>query len=187
MPLALLSDSKLMDEIATAGIELQRDLESAAPHDTNPQLRWTTFKQHITTIIKKSGKKQIAKMTNKVNALKKDMHNIEQREDLDTNQELRTHLAFLRQEHQHLDQKVNRNEQAKAQARWFDKGEKINKYWTRMHNPRKPRDIIHALYDPTSEKITTKSVDMAEIARKYHDELQSNNLLEYDDPERQVA
>ena len=46
-------------------------------------------------------------MSQKIKALKKDMHNIEQHNNLDTNDELCTHLAFLCQEHQHLDQKVN--------------------------------------------------------------------------------
>ena len=67
-------------------------------------------------MIKESAKKQIAKMTNKANILRKDMHDIKQRDDLDTNYELHTHLAFLRQEHQHLDHKVNQTECAKAQA-----------------------------------------------------------------------
>ena len=187
MPLALLHDDKPIYEITAAGVELQRDLESATPHDQNPQLRWVTFKQQIMTTMKKSAKKQNAKMMNKIKALKKDMENIEQQEDLDMNDVLCTHLTFLCQEHQHLDQKLNRNERAKAQAHWFDKGEKINKYWTWIHSPRKPRDIIHTLYDPTADKITMKSSDMAEIAWKYHDDLQSKNLLNYHDPERQAA
>ena len=187
MPLSLLTDTNLIEQITSAGFELQNDLESSAPDSKEPQKKWSSFKKQITRLMKASAKKQLGKMTNKINALKKDILELEQREDIDTHDKTRTSLAFLRQEHQHLEQKINKNETAKAKARWFDKGEKINKYWTKINNPRKPRDIIHAMRDPETDKITTRSSDMTEIARKYHNDIQSSHLLHYDHPERRAA
>ena len=85
-----------------------------------------TFKQQIwiTTLIKKSSKWQIAKMSQKIKALKKDMHDIEQYDDLDTNDELHTHLAFLHQEHQYPDQKVNEMKEQKHKHAGLTKGRK---------------------------------------------------------------
>ena len=57
----------------------------------------------------------------------------------------------------------------------------------KIHNPQKPRDIIQSMLDPSSDKIMTKSSDMAEITRKYHNNLQLKQLLDYDLPERREA
>ena len=78
MPLALLSDKNLLDKITKVGMELQQNLAPTTPHDQSLQQKWLTFKQQITTMIKESAKKQTAKMMNKANTLRKDMHDIEQ-------------------------------------------------------------------------------------------------------------
>jgi ribonuclease HI len=187
MPLALLSDHELLTQITELGKDLQKDLESATHNNTMPQTRWSEFKKQIAVLIKKSSKRQLGKMRNRIRAIAKDIRNTEQRDDLDTNQDQRSNLALLRHELQHLNQKVNRNDKARAQAKWFDKGEKINRYWTNLHKPRKPRDPIYALYNPITNKTTTKSSDMAEIAREYHDNLQSKHLLHDTDPDRITA
>jgi hypothetical protein len=186
-PLALLTNNDLLNQITDIGKTLQQELEFSAHTDTSPQTQWSEFKQQMTTMIKESSKHQLAKMRNKMMAIEKDIRSTEQCEDLDTDRNQRSNIAFLRHKLQYLNQKINRNARAKAQAKWFEKGEKINRYWINLHKPRKPRDPIYALSDPTSNKITTKSSNMAEITRKYHDDLQSKHLPHHTDPERQTT
>jgi ribonuclease HI len=187
MPLALITDQELLTNIAELGKALQKELEPAMHTNTRPQTIWLEFKKQTVALIKKASKCQLGKMRNKIAAITKDIKDTEQRDDLDANQDQRSNLAILRQELQYLNQKINRNAKAQAQATWFEKGEKINKYWINIHKPRKPRDPIYALSDQTTNKMVTKSSDMAEIACKYHDNLQSKHLKHPTNPTRQSA
>lgn len=96
----------------------------------------------------------------------------EQNQQLDDNPDPRSHVAALTAELQHLERKRYKNSYARAQARWFDKGETMTKHWSATVTPRRPRDIIYSLVDPTTKSLTTKSSKMASIARTYHNELQ---------------
>jgi hypothetical protein len=163
-PLALLTDNDYLNQITDLGKTLQQELEFSTHTDTSPQTQWSEFKQRTTTMIKESSKHQLAKMRNKMTAIEKDIRSTEQHEDLDTDWNQRLNLAFLCHELQYLNQKIICNARAKGQAKWFEKGEKINRYWINLHKPCKLGDPIYTLSDPTSNKITMKSSDMEEIA-----------------------
>ena len=115
-----------MDQIATLGKTLLDDITSHDYHNTEPQIKWADLKKQISLILKKASKRQLAKMRNKIIAIEKDIHNLEQWDDIDVNPDQRSNIALLRNEIQHLHQKVNRNAKIKAQAKWFEHGEKIS-------------------------------------------------------------
>lgn len=60
-------------------------------------------------------------------------------------------------------------------ARYMINRERPSKYWTAINKEKKPRDIIYSLKKPTSEppQYENRSDKMAELARNYHDNLQT--------------
>jgi len=71
----------------------------------------------------------------------------------------------------------------RAQAQWAVKGETMSKYWSKVNSPKKPRNIIHRLRDPLTNSLTSNSSKMAEIARKYHMDLQKSPHMADDPPD----
>lgn len=186
-PIFLMTDDALLKNIEKLGGAFQEQMNE--PHEDNTiiQKRWLLLKSDITELAKKAGKSQLARITQKIRSLKKDIAELQQHPDLDTEQEQRTNLVILQHELQHLELKKGKTERIKAQAKWHDKGEKINKYWIRTHTPRRLRDIMHSLCNPSTNTLSSRSSKMAKIARDYHDNLQQENLLSPDNPNRMTA
>ncbi|KAG2737225.1 hypothetical protein P692DRAFT_20684576, partial [Suillus brevipes Sb2] len=82
----------------------------------------------------------------------------------------------IESEIEHLEKKKFRNTQLHSQANWALKGETISKYWSKINSPKKPRDIIYSLKRPNSTRLANRSDEMAEIAKRYHETLQKDNL-----------
>lgn len=57
------------------------------------------------------------------------------------------------------------------------KGERINKYWSKVNNPRMPHDLIYRLIHPNTQELITRSDKMSELARDYHNKIQREGLL----------
>ena len=58
------------------------------------------------------------------------------------------------------------------------KGEQINKYWSKVNNPRTPHNLMYRLVHPETQRTVTRSDEMAELARDYHDNIQKEGLLD---------
>ncbi|KAG2748718.1 hypothetical protein P692DRAFT_20700967, partial [Suillus brevipes Sb2] len=76
----------------------------------------------------------------------------------------------------HLEKKKFKDSQLHSQANWALRGETISKYWSKINSPKKPRDIIHSLRKPNSNRLANRSDEMAEIARQHHESLQQDTL-----------
>lgn len=188
-PLGLLHDKELNKSINSKGIQLCSDMKNLLQIDrsSNPQTLWQAFKDNIKKEAVKAARKQIPKITQRISALKKDLSRTWQNKGLDTSSSTRTNAVLLEREIGHLEIKKFRRAYTRSQALWHLKGEKINKYWTKVNNPRKLRDIIHHLLDPQTGRPVTRSDKMAELARDYHEKLQSEDLSPQTDPRRQDA
>ena len=178
-PLGLLHDKELNKKIINMGQETQTKMNNLTNHDrtTNAQTIWQDFKDNIKQEATKSAKKQIPKINRRLNALQKDLKETYQRESLDSSLHTRTDAEQLEKEIEHLEKKRYRRDFTRSQALWHLKGEKVNKYWTRINNPRKPRDLIYRLINPLTQQPVTRSDKMAELAKEYHDNLQTEELL----------
>lgn len=97
--------------------------------------------------------------------------------NLDESQDARVHCIVLQKEIDHLQQKRYKKAHIKAQAQWQMKGETICKYWSKVNSPKSPRDIIYRLKMPDSNRMVSKSEEMVEVARNYHEEIQQADLL----------
>lgn len=190
-PLGLLYDKDLTEKILRLGHDLQTDVKNL-PEDrstTNIQKLWQTFKIRISDEAKKAAKIQLTKIQNHISAIQREIKRSLKEDNIDSHleDETRTHIIRLEAERTHLEKKRYKGAYLKAQAQWHVNGERINKYWSKVNTPKKPRDPIYKLTDPTTNQLTTKSSQMAEIAQDYHERLQSTGLLPPTAPERQLA
>jgi hypothetical protein len=188
-PLGLLNDDKLTLKIAELRINLQREIPSL-PGDRsmgNIQRLWEDFKQNICREAKASAKVQLAKIQNRITAIKDKITQENNSARIDVQDESRTHVISLERELEHLEKKRYKNAYARAQAQWHEKGERINKYWCKLNSPKTPRDLIYKLIDPDTDTPTTRTSEMAEIARHHHDRLQTDGLAPITSPPRQHA
>ena len=178
-PLGLLHDKELNKRILSMGCDLQVKLNNlpAGDRSTNPQTLWQDFKNEIRQEATKAAKIQIPKITKRISTLKRDLAELHQQESIDSAPPARTNAAFIEREIDHLEKKKYKRAFTRSQALWHLKGEKINKYWTKINNPKKPRDLIQRLRNPLTQSVTTRTDEMARLAKDYHENLQSDDLL----------
>ena len=74
---------------------------------------------------------------------------------------MRMNAAVIEREIDHLEKKKYRRAYTRSQALWHLKGEKISKFWSKVNNLKKPRDLIYCLIDPQSQKPVTRTDEMA--------------------------
>ncbi|TFY51320.1 hypothetical protein EVJ58_g10631 [Rhodofomes roseus] len=61
-------------------------------------------------------------------------------------------------------------------ARYALNAETITKYWSSINREKRPRDVIYSLKKPSDQEYTTRSDDMAELTRNYHNDLQQQDV-----------
>jgi len=174
-PLGLVNDEKLLNKISKIGQTTQRKIETnQQPSELNPQTEWEDIKIKIRQEAKKTSKEHMHKINTRIqleNDIKLTLHN----DDIDTNKDTRSQKAWLESEINHLEKKRFKNLQLRSKAKWNTAGETISKYWCKINTPKKPRDIIYQLKIPNSNRLTSHSGKMAEIAKQYHESLQQEN------------
>jgi len=177
-PLGLLHNKPLNEKITQLGSELQNNLKNLSPdhRDENAQTLWQKFKNNIKREATTAAKSQMLKIAKCLAALRKDVSETSNNASLDSEEAVRTNVIALEQEIDHLEKKRFRTSYNKSQALWQVQGEKINKYWSKINNPKAPRDLIQRLIHPTSNTPITRSDRMAELARDYHENLQKEGL-----------
>jgi hypothetical protein len=141
--------------------------------EINPQNSWTTFKNHINKVAKEVAKTHLCKINQQIRALMKDLRIIVNQPDIDASEDTRLNEIILENEINHLQKKRCKKLSLNAQAQWASHGETISKYWSKIN--RTPRDIIYRLNIPNTRRYTTKSEEMAEITKMYHDEIQTRD------------
>jgi hypothetical protein len=175
-PLGLVNDEKLLNKLSKLGQTTQRRIETnRQPDGLDPQVEWEDFKTKIRQEAKKTSKEHLYKINTRIQQLENDIKLTLQDDDIDTNSNTRSQKAWLESEINHLEKKRFKNLQLRSKAKWNTAGETISKYWCKINTPRKPRDIIYQLKIPNSNRLTSHSGKMAEIAKQYHESLQQEN------------
>jgi ribonuclease HI/exonuclease III len=181
-PLHQLQNKKLLDLVEARGAQLLADLDRHRIERTdrqveNPQTLWKKFKDDIVVIAKKITAASYHKIHSRSKAIEKDLQTTRSDPDFDTNDELRTHEAFLASELAHLERVKAKNQRKLTRARLSNHGEKLGGCWSALSKDSKPRDIIYRLKIPQTNPTQYErcSKRMAEMARNYHENLQEND------------
>jgi exonuclease III len=105
-----LQNKKLITAVVNRGIKLQADTENATReridrNNVNPQLLWKQYKEEIKTTAKQHNRDTYHKLSSRVTSLRKDLHNITQHPDFNTDETLGITEAFLAHELEHLEKR----------------------------------------------------------------------------------
>jgi exonuclease III len=176
IPLNLLKNKKLMQEIQYKGKILEANLEKIKNRRTdedNPQAAFKKFKDEITQEAKKAAKIMIPKIEKDISTLKKKLTETLNNTETTTG-EKQLQAMLLQEEMDTLEKARHMSARSNIAVRNRLEGETISKYWTQINKAKTPRDTIQALKYPESDpaKYEKNSHKMAQIAQTYHENLQ---------------
>jgi len=157
-PLHTLKDEKLMKRINDKGVKLQAELtrirvERIDREEENPQTLWETFKQEVKLAIKETEKKCHHKLTSRIKAIEKDIRDINNAPDDETNEERCTQEAFLTSQLKQLKKKNAKRRSETLRAKLAEHGEAMGGIWSAMGREKKPRNPIFRLRVPNSNPL----------------------------------
>ena len=178
-----LEDKKLTKSVVERGMQLQTELtqimiENPAREISNPQLLWKLFKDDIRQLATKHNKKSRSKVAKRIELIKKDMTELTNHPNLDDDDSIRLSEALLASEVGHLERLQARDHKDETRTVLAYQGEVLGGAWSAINKERKPRDILYRLKIPNSNPPTFErnTNRMAELARSYHDSLQTEGL-----------
>ena len=185
MPLFLLKDKEVMCEIKQLGRDLELTLESvntARTAERNPQVLFQNFKDKITQIYRTKAKTAIPKLDLELRKLKTLLNKTlnesppDKKKQLLASLEIQNKINYLeRLKHSRLRDNLMAKNKLEAETA-------ASKYWSQLGKQWKSREPILELKIPDSlpPKYETRSDKMAELARNYHDSLQSQHIAPRD-------
>ena len=184
-PLQSLEDETLITKVAERGKVLQNSLDKldrgeTHRNETNPQNLWEEFKNEIQQIAKTHTNKARYKTASMIKQLEKDIKSIAADPDFDTNDKLRAEEAYLENKLAHLLHVTAQNQKADTKAELAENGERLGGIWSAINKDKKPRNLIPRLKIPESNppQYEHNSTRMADLAQKYHDNLQKLDITD---------
>ena len=180
MPLHMLKYTALIKEIQILGAELEQKIDSGQQRTSvvNPQVHFQSFKNEIAKITRAKAKVEVPKMNLQIQHLQKEREDLLKGQTTDT---VETQLSLGLLEERIAQLETQRYKKARTATAAHDRlqGETISKYWSEVNKSKAQRDIIYALEKPNTNpvKYETKSKNMAELARDYHNNLLSAGLV----------
>jgi exonuclease III len=192
-PLFLTKDKILIGKIQNAGMRAQAKTprKEDRSNENNAQRVWQSFKNEVMTMARERKKQIVPKLIKQAVDLEKEMTNLSANHQMDQGEkgrrleELRRNL-WRTVEKRHL--KIRRAIQLKIKM----EGETMTKTFAAQGRERPSRDLMYALeigkHDDGSPIYERDSPKMAEVAKSYHDELQTGDIsAEENKEEREQA
>jgi hypothetical protein len=122
VPLFLTSNDEFIKQIADEGIKMtEQARETHRTHDVNPQTQWKDFKGFIVKTAKKAAKREKPKIERKIERLRKDIAEANQKPGYDEDANERWRNAIARSEIEHLEKKRAKTSHNVARARWAER------------------------------------------------------------------
>ena len=151
LPLMLLNNKAFINEIIKRGMELQDKIEKLQDEDiprrrSNPQRLWEDFKEEIKEAAKDHTDKTHYKLASRIKAIEKDMNELAQHPNTDTDIDIRTRENHLAHERAHLERKQAKGQKGTLSANIALHGKKMGGTWSVMSKVRKLRDYMWKIY-----------------------------------------
>jgi ribonuclease HI len=191
MPLYLLRNNTFIEKTVARGIKLQENLEEQNPEEGlgNPQQLWDSFKFDIQEIAKDILGSTHHRINTRIRRLEEDRDALANDPNADTDDSIRASEAIIVEQLEHLEKKLAGNKRDRLSAELALHGEKLGGIWSAISKEKKPRDTIRRLRIPGTNppQYERDSEKMADLARKYHEDLQYNDLnLDLEDRELKI-
>jgi hypothetical protein len=145
LPLHLTSDNKFLESVTKSGLILQRDLQRLQEtptnrEDSNPQLLWKDFKENIKMLAKHAMENKEYKLDSHIKALRKDISNLNNNPQADTNNDIRANEALPSKKLKSLENRRARNQKDKLCVNIANHGETLGGIWSILSKEKKLRD-----------------------------------------------
>jgi Reverse transcriptase (RNA-dependent DNA polymerase)/Endonuclease/Exonuclease/phosphatase family len=181
-PITALKDKKLMKEIISRGIKLQEDLQNLngeRENARNPQTLWENFKTDITALAQSSSRAAHYRRIARIKRLNAGRTELLNNPNFDDDEKLRWEEAIIANRIESLEQANSKTQRNLTKARIACHGEKMGGIWSNLSKTKKPRDTIKRLEIPNKDpkNYEVNSRRMAELAREYHYNLQTDEAL----------
>lgn len=172
IPTRLLKNNSIKREIQKLGTELEVKLHTLneRTRGKNPQMMLREFKNKTLQTLREYERKTQLIIKAKIAKLSADLTNIRNRTDIPEDK-IKITSVHIKKQIQCLVKETHQHNRDRLAAINAAEGEKIGKTWSNRHKTSKPRDTIKRLKTSLNET-TTNSKKMAEIAAKYHHDLQ---------------
>lgn len=179
IPSYVLDDEPTWKEVRELAKKLEGEIEAVKyrrTENTNPQTLYQEFKNTIRTICRTRARKIIPAARDKI-------HKLQGRLDWINNNPLYPledaplEVIRINEEIDALERRLFEANRDTSAVKNRLEGETISHYWTRLNKEKRPRDTIYRLMNPLNETegYETNSIHMAEIARNYHEKLQTKD------------
>ena len=184
VPVQATKNSKIIEHIIEKGMILQEEMTELRNNpnrrtsDKNHQTLWKTFKFTLARWIELVTKNNHYKRATKIKNLQEDRKKTIENPNFETDQNLQWDEAILAREIEYLEKKNSKENRELTRAKLTLHGEKLGGMWTAMSKSKKPRDHLQRLKIPntTPQKYEHRSKGMAELAKRYHEDLQEKDL-----------
>ena len=187
VPLYTLRNRKVLQKICSLGKTLEEEIDVVAGREAhersskNPQTLFCEFKKEVTGYIRELSRTEAPKMESNIKKNKLWLRQV--LNEKDTPEEERQIIAVILQDKIHrMEAQCHMKIRDNLAARHRIEGETISKYWVQVNKEKRPRDTLFALRkldspvdSPVYEHRTKR---MAALASNYHNELQSEGLVE---------
>ncbi|KAG9220267.1 hypothetical protein CCMSSC00406_0006332 [Pleurotus cornucopiae] len=177
--------NKAKELIGSAWREIVEGKNSPRTEQSNPQKTYTKLKHDILENARRRDKTLTPKIIRDIATLRRDLHAVDGSQDPSQ----RITARLIADKIADLEKKKHNKVRSLGKVKNRLEGETNSRYWMQINKELKPRDMIYSLKDPNTpgNAAETVSKKMAELARKYHDELQLSGRDDRDDLERETV
>jgi ribonuclease HI/exonuclease III len=181
MPLHILKCKEFMANVDSLGIAFENSLpDDNIIHPTNkPQGPWKAFKDNVINCARKFAKKEIPKYKQQIDILKVRLDLVLNDSETNADDKLLS-AALIDSEIRKITFSAHGARRTNSQAHNMIYGNHPTKYLSSLANPKQLRDTILELKCPTTnhngEQYERRPQQMAEIARDYHNNIQTLDL-----------
>jgi ribonuclease HI len=192
MPVYLVHKADLMAKIEEKGEKLlDRFIFGPVDRENGIELQksFEAYKAEIGQLWLKEHKAGRHRMDARIKFLEQATKNLVGSGDFGSNEHKRSEEAMINKEIKHLYKKRNWKRLNAARAKWAIKSETVCKDWFSQGKVKNPRDTMYRLKNPIHvgnspvQQYTTRTNEMADIARKHHESLQRDGIPENESQE----
>jgi len=191
IPLYILEHEPTWKEISNLAKQLGNEIEAAKyrrTDDVNPQTLYKKFKENIRGLCRARARKIVPATKDKIQKLSRRLDQINNCPYHLTPDDVALEVIKINEEINALERRMFETNRDTSAVKNRLEGETISRYWSKLNKEKLPRDTIHRLRNPLDETegYETNSIRMAEMARNYHDKLQTQDRNPENEPNPQT-
>ncbi|KAF9492913.1 hypothetical protein BDN71DRAFT_1509021 [Pleurotus eryngii] len=177
MPPHVLKDKTAMNKITLLGVKMVEEIASMNERtdDRNPQTIFKKFKDQVITTVWDRARVLVPMLEAKIKKLEAQLVSEMNKEEANRDQNVAA--ATIEEKIQILEERRHQQVRYTTAAMNRIHGETVSKYWTALNKAKTPRDTILGLRNcDGSGRILKDPKKMASLARKYHNDIQWEDL-----------